>query len=96
MDFITRQDALKSRRYLTPIFGLSCLCLEESRFSFPAVRYGSVKTDYPTSPMFDVVAPVQSFFGEVARGLDTLTSDESIARLLTLEATFGTTGLSNT
>ena len=96
VNFITEQDALKTRRYLIRIFRLSCICLDEPRLSFPAVKYGSVNTDDPTSPMFDVVAPIQSYFGEVARGLDTVTSDDSIARLLTLEATFGTTGLSNT
>ena len=96
VNFITGQDALKIRRHLTRIFRLSCLCLDEPRFSFPAVKYGSVNTDDPTSAVFDVVAPIQSYFGEVARGLDTVTSSESIARLMTLEATFGTTGLSNT
>ena len=97
VNFITEQDALKTRRNLAPrIFRLSCLCLDEPRLSFPAVNYCSVNTDDPTNPMFDVVAPIQSYFGEVARGLDTVTSDESIARLLTLEATCGTTGLSNT
>ena len=79
VDSITRQDALKTRRYLTRIFRLSYLCLDEPRFSFPAVKFGSVNTDDPTSPMFDVVAPIQSYFGEVARGLDIVTTDESIA-----------------
>ena len=96
VEFIPRQDALKARRYLTRIFRLSCLCLDEPRYSFTAVIFGSLNTDDPTSHVFDVVAPIQSYFGEVARGLDTVTSDESIARLLTLKATFGTTGLSNT
>ena len=95
VNFITKEDALKTR-HLTRIFRLSCLCLDEPRLSFPTVKYGSVNTDDPTSPMFDVVAPIQSYFGEVARGLDTVTSDESIARISTLEATFSTTGLSNT
>ena len=81
---------------MTRIFRLSCLCLDEPRFSFPAVKYGSVNTDDPTSAVFDVVAPIQSYFCEVARGLETVTSSESIARLMTLETTFGTTGLSNT
>ena len=95
-EFISGQEALRSRRYLTRIFRLSCLCLDEPLFSFPAVPSGSVRTDDPNSPMFDVVAPIQSYFGDVARGLDTLISDASIARLLNLESTVGTTGLSNT
>ena len=81
---------------MTRIYRLSCLCLDEPRFSFPAVKFGSVNTDNPINPMFDVVAPIHSYFGEVARGLDTVTSEESIARVLTLEATFGNTGLSDT
>ena len=44
--------------------------------------------------MFDIVAPIQS--GNVARGLDTLVSDGSIARFLNLEKAFGGTGLSST
>ena len=48
VEFITRQDAMKSRRYLTRIFRLRCLCLVEPQFSFPAVRFGSVNTDDAT------------------------------------------------
>ena len=61
VDFIGRQDALKSRRNLTRIFRLRCTCLDEPPFSFPAVIFGSVNTHDPTSPMFDVVAPIQSW-----------------------------------
>ena len=46
--------------------------------------------------MFGVVAPIQSYYGSVVRGLDSLVSESSIARLLNLELTFGTTGLSDT
>ena len=46
--------------------------------------------------MFDVVAPIQSFLGNVSRGLDVLTSDSSISRFLDLEKTFGNTGLGGT
>ena len=94
--FISQQEFLKPRRHLTRIFQLSCLCLDEPRFSFPAVRFGSVRTDEPTCSMFDIVAPIQSYYGSVARGLDNLISEASIERLLGLEQTFGTTGLSNT
>ena len=94
--FISQQEFLKPRRHLTRIFQLSCLCLDEPRLSFPAVRFGSVRTDEPTCSMFDIVAPFQSYYGSVARGLDNLISEASIERLLGLEQTFGTTGLSNT
>ena len=96
IEFISRQDSLKTRRHLTRIFRLSCLCLDEPRFSFPAVRFGSVRTDEPVCTMFDVVAPIQSYYGNVSRGLDSLVSESSIERLLSLELTFGTTGLSDT
>ena len=96
IDFISRQGLLKSRQHLSRIFRLSCLCLDEPRFTFPAVRFGSVRTDEPTCSMFDIVAPIQSYFGSVARGLDNLVCEASIERLLNLELTFGTTGLSST
>ena len=79
VDFISRQDALTSRPHLTRMFQFSCLCLDEPRFSFPPVKFGSVKTDDPTSVVFDLVAPIQSYFGAVARGLDNLFYDASIA-----------------
>ena len=96
IDFISKQDALRTRRHLTRIFRLSCLCLDEPRFSFPPVRFGSVKTDDPTCVMFDVLAPIQSYLGNVSRGLDTLTPDASISRFLLLEQTFGDTALDST
>ena len=69
-DFVSRQDALKTRGHLARIFRLYCHCLDEPRFSFPTVRLSSTKTDDSTSSMFDVVAPIQSFLGSVSRGLD--------------------------
>ena len=39
--FISSQEALKTRRRLTRIFRLCCLCLDEPRFSFPGVRFDS-------------------------------------------------------
>ena len=96
IDFESRQPALKSRVHLTRIFRLSCLCIDEPRFTFEPVRLGCNKTDEPTSVMFDIVAPIQSYLSNVARGLDTLVSEGSIARFLALEKTFGGTGLSST
>ena len=65
----------KTRRHLTRIFRLSCICLDEPRFSLPTVRFGSVRTDKPTCAMFDVVAPIRSYFGSVALGLENLLSE---------------------
>ena len=96
VDFFSEQEALKTGRHLNRIFRLSCLCLDEPRFSFPGVRFGSVRTDEPTCSMFDVVAPIQSFLGHGLRGLDILTSDSSIASFLSLERSFRTTGLEST
>ena len=55
-----------------------------------------MKTYDPISAMFDVVAHIQSYLGNVARGLDTLVFDASNARFLNLELSFGNTGLSST
>ena len=96
IDFISKQEALRTRRHLTRIFRLSCLCLDEPRFIFPPVKFGSVKTDDPTCNMFDVLAPIQSYLGNVSHGLDALTSDASISRFLLLEQTFGHTAHDNT
>ena len=96
IDFISRQEALRTRRHLTRIFRLSCLCLDEPRFSFPPVKFGSIKTDDHSCIMFDVVAPIQSYLSNVSRGVDALTSDASISRFLLLEQTFGHTALDST
>ena len=96
IDFVSKQPALKSRVYLSRIFRLSCLCIDEPRFTFAPVRFGSNKTDEPKSVLFDIVAPIQSYLGNVARGLNTLFSDGSIAHFLVLEKLFGGTGLSST
>ena len=96
IDFASKQPASKSRVHSTRIFRLSCLCFDEPRFMFAPVRFGFNKTDEPTSVMFDIVAPYQFYLNNVARGLDTLVSEGSIARFLALEKTFGGTGLSST
>ena len=95
VDFISRQHFWTSSPHLSRMFRLSCLCLDEPRCSSP-VRFGSVKTDHLTCATFDLVTPIQSCFDAVARGLDNLTSDESIARLLKLEMTLASFGLSDT
>ena len=96
IDFISKQEALRTRRHLTRRFCPSRRCLDEPRFSFPPVKFGSGRTDDPTCNMFVVLAPIQSFLGNASRGLDALTSDASMSRFLLLERTFGDTGLDST
>ena len=95
IEFISGQEALKTRPHVHRLFRLSCLCLDEPRLFFYPVKFGSHRTDDPFSPMFDVVAPIQSYLGYCARGLDVLTSDSSVTRFLSLEQSFGNSGLSD-
>ena len=78
------------------IFRLSCLCLDDPRVSFPPVKFGSVHTDNPKSPMFDVITPLQSYLSSVVRGVEVFTSKSSISKFLALEPTFVLTGLRDT
>ena len=96
IEFVCGQEAYKSRPYLMRIFRLSCLCLDDPRLSYPPVKYGTIHTDDPKSPMYDVVTPLQSYLIDTARGVEVFTSDASIARFLALEPTFRTTGLKDT
>ena len=86
---------MKSRVHLQRIFRLSCLCLGEPRLSFSSVKFGSHHTDDPLSPVFDVIAPIQSYLSYVTHGLDVFTSDSSVSRFLLLEHSFGNAGLSD-
>ena len=95
IEFVCGQESFKSRLYLRRIFQLRCLCLDEPRMSFPLVKFGSHGTDDPLSPMFDVIAPIQSYLDNVPQGLDVLTSDSSITRFVGLEQSFGNAGLSD-
>ena len=95
-DFVSSQEALSSRRHLTRNLRFSCRCLDEHRFTFPAVKSSSMRTHDQTSALFVVIAPIQSHIGNMARGLNALASESSIARFLSLELTFENTGLSNT
>ena len=63
VDFISGQEALKTRRHLNRIFRLSCLCLDEPRFSFPGVRFGSVRTDEPTRFFHSQFLSIERSFG---------------------------------
>ena len=92
---VSSQRSLEARLHLRRICSLSCLCLDEPRMSFSPVNFGSHRTDDPLSPMFDVIAPIQSYLSYVSRGLDVLTSDSSVSRFLSLEQSFGNSGLSD-
>ena len=74
---------------------MSCLWLDEPRMSLGPVKFGFHRTDDPLSPMFDVVAPIQSYLSYVTLGLDVLTSDSSVSLFLPLEQSFGNSGLSS-
>ena len=95
IEFISGQEALRTRPHLHRLFRLSCFRLDEPRLSFSPVKFGSHRTDDPLSPMFDVIAPIQSYLGYSARGLDVLTSDASVTRFLSLEQSFGNSGLTD-
>ena len=95
IELISSQESLGARPHLRRVFRLSCLCLDEPRMSFAPVKFGSHRTDDPLSPMFDVIAPIQSYLTYVTHGLDVLTSDSSLSRLLPLEQSFGDAGLSD-
>ena len=88
IEFVCGQES-----YLMRIFRLSCLCLDDPRVTFPPVKFGTVHTDDPKSPMFDVVTPLQSYLSNVAHGVEVFTSESSISKFLALEPTFGSTGL---
>ena len=86
---------MTSRPLLYKMFRLACLCLDEPFESLPVVTFGSVNTEDPTCSQVDVILPVQSYFRNVPRGVETVTSEQSIAKFLLLEPDFGTQGLSD-
>ena len=94
--FILRHDALKSRPHLARIFKLSCLCLDEDYTIMPSVKFGPVRTDDPKSKLIDTILPVQSFFINVGRSIDALTTSSSISEFLAFEPTFGSSAFSDT
>ena len=96
VSFVLRHDALKSRPHLARIFKLSCLCLDEDYAIMPSVKFGPVRTDDPKSKLIDTILPVQSFFINVGRSIDTLTTASSISEFLAFEPTFGSSAFSDT
>ena len=95
VDFLVAQVSLTSRPLLYKLFRLACLCLDEPFESLPVVTFGSVNTEDPTCSQVDVILPVQSYFRNVPRGVETVTSEQSISKFLLLEPDFGTQGLSD-
>ena len=93
--FLGEQSALKSRPLLSKVFRFSCLCLDEPFETLPAIKFGSVNSDDPTSSHIDAVLPVQSYFHNVLFGVEAVTTDQSVSSFLWLEPTFGNSGLSD-
>ena len=62
----------------------------------PVVKFGPVRTDDPKSKLIDTNLPVQSFFINVGRSIDSLTSASSIAEFLAFEPNFGNSAFSDT
>ena len=92
VDFLVAQVSLTSRPLLYKLFRLACLCLDEP---LPVVTFGSVNTEDPTCSQVDVILPVQSYFRNVPRGVETVTSEQSISKFLLLDPDFGRQGLSD-
>ena len=61
IEFISNQEALKTRRRLTRIFRLCCFCLDEPRFSFPGVRFDSARTMIPLAACLTLWHPYSLF-----------------------------------
>ena len=88
VSFLIEQASLHSRPLLHKLFRLASLCLDERFQTLPPVKFGSVDSDNPTSGFVDVVLPVQTYFHNVTNGMDSVSSDDSIAAFLRLEPTF--------
>ena len=86
--FLVELPSLHSRPLLYKLFRLACLCLDEPFPVLPSVKFGSVSSDDPTSSLFDVILPVQSYFANVPHSIDAVTTDQSVADFLGLEPDF--------
>ena len=95
VSFLIEQPSLHNRPLLHKIFRLASLCLDEPFQTLPPVKFGSVDSDNPTSSFVDVVLPVQSYFKNVTNGMESVSSDDSIAAFLRLEPTFVGVGTSD-
>ena len=94
VDFLIAQASLTCRPLLYKLFRLACLRLDEPFENLPVVTFGSVNTEDSTCSQVDVILPVQSYFRNVSRGVETVTSEHCISKFLLLEQDFGTQGLS--
>ena len=87
---------LLSRPHLARIFKLSCLCLDQGYSAMPPVKFGLVREDDPKSKLIDTILPVQSFFMNVGRSVDALTTATPISDFLAFEPTFGGSAFTDT
>ena len=95
VDFLMGQESLQTRPLLHKHFRLSCLCLDVPFPQLPGVKFWNVDSEDPTSQLIDLVQPVQSYYANVARGVEVTTSDDSVSKFLALEPNFGSTALSD-
>ena len=93
IDFLLGQETLQSRPLLYKFFRLSCLCIDEPFAQLPMIKFWGFNSDDPTCQLIDLIQPVQSYFTNVARGVEVMTREESVTKLLTLEPNFGSTAL---
>ena len=59
------------------------------------IKFWGFNSDDPTCQLIDLIQPVQSYFTNVARGVEVMTREESVTKFLALEPTFGSTALSD-
>ena len=95
VDFLMKQESLRTRPLLYKLFRLSCLCLDVPFPQLPAVKFWNVNSDDPTSQLTDLVRPVQSYFANVAQGVEVMTREEPVSKFLALEPSFGNSALSD-
>ena len=93
--FLMELPSLRCRPLLFKLFRLACLCLNEPFQILPAVKFGSVDSEDPTSRLVDVILPVESYFRNIPHGVEAMTSDQSIAAFLQLKPNFDGSGLSD-
>ena len=96
VSFISGHVTLLSRPHLARIFRLSCLCLDQDYTPMPTVKVGSVRSDDPKSQLVDSILPVQSYFINVGRSIEALTTPSSIKDFLAFEPKFGGTAFIDT
>ena len=93
--FLMEQPSLQARPLLYRLFTISCLCLDGLFQTLLVVKFNSIKTDDRSSRLADITLPMQSYFKNVPLGIDTLSSNASITKFLSLEATFGVGALND-